>query len=231
MSKWSRMRKPSRRAKEPGFYEPAASVAELERLEDVWRQERTNLLRVLWGAAAIAALLIALNLVGTAFDTSASLNQRAWSLFPVFAFAMVLVPVAVRDFRLRREALIVQQRLLGHRGLLGWESEIQRAEDRLVNSLATHAPGDRRTEFALAAARRMSRRRLDELSRIGLERRLAEQPREQEQLAERRLIALLDAYGHAIETTAINIALDPAFVGSGTAAEALDEAKQLLAET
>jgi serine/threonine-protein kinase len=73
-----------------------------------------------------------------------------------------------------------------------------------------------------------SGRRLDELSQIGLERRRDRENRPQRDQSERRLVALLDAYGQALETMEVEAALESMFFSAGTATEALERATRLL---
>ena len=223
------MSRQRRGATTPGFYEPLAGVDELHRLERRWLHDQATFRRWLLGAAALAVLLVALNLLGTAFDPALSRALRAWSLFPVLTLALLLTPLATRDYWLRCRALVAQRRLLAHRGLLGRESDIRAAEERIGEELSALSPTDSRAEAALRAARKESRRLLDKLSRIGLERRRHRESGQQRDQSERRLITRLDAYEQALETISVEAVLEPTLLSSGAATEALERARCVLA--
>lgn len=211
-----------------GYYVPVADAAGLARLEDRWSREKRVLWRWIWAAGTVAALLIAINLATTAFEPGASRGLRSWSVFPTLAFAVLLIPLAVRTHWLRRRALATQRRLLGHRGLLGRESEIRAAEEHIAERLADLAPPNAGAQAALAAARADASRLLEELSRIGLGGTKEAEGERRREITERRLITVLDGYAQALETMAVEAALDPTYFSSHTATGALERARELL---
>lgn len=216
--------------KDRQFYQPVSDLGDLARLEARWLRGATLTRRLAIAAAAFSALMIAINLTSTAFDPSLPTSQRAWSVFPVLAVAVALSPLFARDRSLRRRALGAQRRLLGHRGLLGRESEVRAAEGRLDELLAELAPQGTEARSALDRAQRESGRLLEELSDLGTQKPQAADSDDQRQASEQHLIVRLDGYLQVLETVVANAAIDGAFPASNAAREALERALAILSD-
>ncbi len=203
---------------------PLASAAELAELEARFARSRRRWRRFGYVLAALAAFLVFVNLMTTAFQPGVSLADRIWSLNVVTLIAAFWTPFFFRAIWGRRRRIQAQRRLLRQRGLLSDGTsdvaEVAEALDLLVERIAALLVGRKdladlladATERARAMCRRLEEGSLDEAS--------AEHDR-----------AVLTAFRFALATFEIDAFTRPGYVASAKAAKALRRAADLLVAT
>jgi TolB-like protein/Tfp pilus assembly protein PilF len=147
---------------------------------------------------AIAALLVLVNLLTTATDSTLSVMLRAWSVIPILGLGMILALLYAQAFWTRRRALEAQKTLVSNRRRYSYEFQARAAEERI----ATRLDGlpSRRPELEGALQPGI------EASALSLA-RLADASSEEC----KKECALLDAYRVALDNLEIESLLRPGF--------------------
>lgn len=201
---------------------PLAGTAELAELEQRFARSRRRWRRFAFVLAALAAFLVFLNLMTTAFERGVSFGDRTWSISAILAIGAFWTPFFFRALWGRRRLLRAQRRLLRQRGLLGDGTsdvaEVAEALDLLVERIEVLLAGRPDLEELLAAAAAEAReicRRLEEGTR--------------DEASGERDRAVLTAFRFALATFEIDAFTRPGFVTGGKAPRALRQAGDLLA--
>ena len=119
----------------PGFYQPLPDPQSLEALEARAHHGRLLVKRVSHLVAAIAAVLVLVNLLNTATDSALSLTLRAWSLIPVLVMGSLLAVLFANAHWARSRALEAQRVLIANRRRHSHELQVQAAETRIAARL------------------------------------------------------------------------------------------------
>ena len=191
-----------------GFYQPLPDQRSLGELEA--RTIRGQLLanRVSHLFAAIAALLVLVNLLNTATNSTLTLMLRAWSVIPVMALGLVLALIFALAYWARPRALEAQKTLISNRRRYSYEFQARAAEERIAGRLEG-SPGRRpELESSLESGRQASTLALEGLTGV-----LSEDCERQ--------CALLDAYRVALDNLEIESLLRAGFFTLPGAPEAM----------
>ena len=194
-----------------GFYQPLPDQQSFEALET--RTVRGQLLakRVSHLFAAIATLLILVNLLGTATNTTLSLMLRAWSVIPVMALGLTLALIFAHSYWTRPRILEAQKALVSNRRRYGYEFQARAAEERIADRLQGLPSRHPDLESSLDSGRQASTRALEDLTGVT-----------SEECAQK--CALLDAYRVALDNLEIESLLRPGFFTLPGAADAVKAA-------
>jgi len=201
---------------------PLTGTAELAELEERFARSRSRWRRFALTLAALAAFLVFLNLMTTAFERGVPFGERTWSISALLGIGAFWTPFFFRALWGRRRLLRTQRRLLRQRGLLGDGTsdvaEVAEALDLLVERIEVQlAPRPDLAELlaVVAAEAREICRRLEEGTR--------------DEASGERDRAVLTAFRFALATFEIDAFTRPGFVTGGKAAQALRRAADLLA--
>ena len=181
-----------------GFYQPLPDIQALELLEARAVRSQLMVKRVLHLFAAIAALLVLINLLNTATDSTLSPMLRAWSLIPALGLGLILALLLAHAYWTRRRALEAQRILVSNRRRYNYEIQARAAEERVskrLEGLPSHQP---ELESALESARQASAKALASLEGASSEEC-------------KRQCALLDAYRVSLDNLEIESLLRPGY--------------------
>jgi len=182
----------------PGFYQPLPDIQALELLEARMARSQLVVKRVFHLFAVIAALLVLINLLNTATDSTLSPMLRAWALIPVLGLGSILALLFAHAYWTRRRALEAQRVLVSNRRRYNHESQARSAEERIGERLEGLPSRNPELERALESAKQASTRALGSLEGASSE--------ECEQQC-----ALLDAYRVSLDNLEIESLLCPGY--------------------
>ncbi len=182
----------------PGFYQPLPDLQSLEALEARTNKGQLIARRMSHLFAAIAALLVLVNLLNTATDSTLSLMLRAWSVIPLLALGLILALLFAHAYWARPRALEAQKTLISNRRRFSYEFRARAAEARISGRLEGLPSRRPELETALESGRHASA-----LALAGLTSASSEECERQ--------CALLDAYRVALDNLEIESLLRPGF--------------------